>query len=888
MALRRRSKVYCSYLRDNIQSCSIPRSTWRRWLIQGKITEERLLQLGINPGRKRRPKKSCLNRRSVSGEGSPAHSVKEGGENTSENSCSDLEVEPDGFFSGFNDRDVCADSTQVSSILQSKSIGVEILNQPLTAGINVTKFEVLLMIFHLAMRHSMTDIFVVDLISFVNELVGIPEAIPSSKYLFQKLFMFGSDPNVHFFCPSCNIYLGCKASFENDVKCDHCNWSQSVSNLNAGNYFVTLSIREQLQMLLDKQHIKMVSREQRHDQVICDVFDGQIYKNLLAANCVLHDPNSLSITISTDGSPVYQNGPNSLWPIHFYLNEIVPDERFDVENIMLAGLWFSKKGEPDLQMFLKPLVDEMKALGENGIIWRKPDGTIVESRVFLICCCADSVARPKIQNMLQFNGSYGCSYCLHPNISFTITEPMPCNSRIVISSDAVQGDNEDADPCRQLTRRRQLKRYLAGKEYSLRTDEEVRQLMKMATESDLEHLYGYKGMSVLLPLESMDMVFGIPIDYMHSVLLGVMRRLACLWFDSTSSGQPYYIGLKISTVNKRLQGITPPSIMPKPRAMSDRSHWKAKEWRGFLLYYGLPCLKDVLPDPYFAHFSKLVASIYTLCKGSISHEEAGKAEFILKRFVDDYQTLYGPENMVYNVHLLGHLPTQALKVGPLWAYSLFPFESANGRLVRIVKGTRSVGGQIARKYLMTLNISKLLKNYGARDTVVDFCSKVVEYSYNKTFEKCGDILLFGKPNYIVLKKVHQEALQVHGITIANVAKVYNRVAMHGILYSSRNLSRQKVSNDSCIRLVTGEFLMVDLIISVCSLPVEPVMWCLGTVLNIAINSDNNVPPHLKQCAIDPYGQVKAFPFSHIKKKCFLMAVDSKIYISECSNKFEKS
>ena len=53
---------------------------------------------------------------------------------------------------------------------------------------------------------------------------------------------------------------------------------------------------------------------------------------------------------------------------------------------------------------------------------------------------------------------------------------------------------------------------------------------------------GVKGKSVLHSLPDFDMIDGNPIDYMHCVLLGVIKqRLLPLWFDSVYHKKPWYV-----------------------------------------------------------------------------------------------------------------------------------------------------------------------------------------------------------------------------------------------------------------------------------------------------------------------------------------------------------
>ncbi|KAG8176740.1 hypothetical protein JTE90_003371 [Oedothorax gibbosus] len=116
--------------------------------------------------------------------------------------------------------------------------------------------------------------------------------------------------------------------------------------------------------------------------------------------------------MNTDGSPVYKSTKNSLWPIQFRINEFPPEKRFLSENLMLAGLWFGKK-EPNMQVFMKPFVQEMYDLYHNGFSWQHHE-EVIETKVITLNCVVDSVAKPTLQGTTQFNGYFGCNYCYHP------------------------------------------------------------------------------------------------------------------------------------------------------------------------------------------------------------------------------------------------------------------------------------------------------------------------------------------------------------------------------------------------------------------------------------------------------------------------------------------
>lgn len=277
----------------------------------------------------------------------------------------DLIVDDDVFFlshdGGFN-----------VGNLNSSILSPEELDKPLAANLEVSKFETMLMIFHMALRHGMTWVFLEDMLKFVNKLVG-GDAIPSSKYLFQKLFMSGNDIDVHFYCPKCQMYLGHRSSFkDNEVICECEEHVSTVTSLNSGNYFVTVSVKDQLEKLLSRPDIdlKYAEASQRQGSVISDIYDGLIYKQLVKYCKQMNKPAPLTISVNTDGSPVFKSASmGSLWPIQFILNEICPTQRFDLDNVMIAGLWFGSS--PNMEIFFKPFVDELKSLSVNGVTWKQ-------------------------------------------------------------------------------------------------------------------------------------------------------------------------------------------------------------------------------------------------------------------------------------------------------------------------------------------------------------------------------------------------------------------------------------------------------------------------------------------------------------------------------------
>lgn len=74
--------------------------------------------------------------------------------------------------------------------------------------------------------------------------------------------------------------------------------------------------------------------------------------------------------------------------------------------------------------------------------------------------------------------------------------------------------------------------------------------------------------SQLCMIDGFDIVRGMPLDYMHGVLLGVVKMFFSFWFDARYKKEPFNINDKISTVDERLAKCHPPDFISRlPRCI---------------------------------------------------------------------------------------------------------------------------------------------------------------------------------------------------------------------------------------------------------------------------------------------------------------------------------
>ena len=134
-----------------------------------------------------------------------------------------------------------------------------------------------------------------------------------------------------------------------------------------------------------------------------------------------------------------------------------------------------------------------------------------------------------------------------------------------------------------------------------RSKSEFLENVKHAIERN-EIVNGIKGISWFAALPSYDIIDGTGIDYMHGVL-GYMKQLLHLWFDSTYSKDKFSVSKQTKIVDAQMNTIsTTNSISHCPRPISDLKNWKASEFSAFVLFYGPVVLRSVLPFVYFQNF----------------------------------------------------------------------------------------------------------------------------------------------------------------------------------------------------------------------------------------------------------------------------------------------
>ncbi|XP_076684082.1 uncharacterized protein LOC143377055, partial [Andrena cerasifolii] len=178
---------------------------------------------------------------------------------------------------------------------------------------------------------------------------------------------------------------------------------------------------------------------------------------------------------------------------------------------------------------------------------------------------------------------------------------------------------------------------------SLRTDVDFR------SKTDPDH---HSGTLIIEKIPGIHMINSFPLDYMHLICLGVVKKLVSLWCCGkrrTKISQLSQNNISLTLIN--LSTSMPREFMRKPRSLDVLKRWKATEFRQFLLYTGpVVLLNNITPDRYLNFLTLYAAFVILSHRKYFDHLDY--AIELLEYFVETFKSLYEPKHVSHNVHNL--------------------------------------------------------------------------------------------------------------------------------------------------------------------------------------------------------------------------------------------
>ncbi|KAB0805115.1 hypothetical protein PPYR_02085 [Photinus pyralis] len=360
----------------------------------------------------------------------------------------------------------------------------------------------------------------------------------------------------------------------------------------------------------------------------------------------------IEIIVNIDGLPLTSSSNSSLWPILIKIDSLLHIKNYVVMVAVFHG--YSKPSSAN--EFLKDFIDEAVNLSNKGIFL---SGNNYPFRIKMLVC--DAPAKSYVLNVKGHTAETGCTKCYQT--AERINNVM----------------------CFPWTAKR-----------NLRSDYEFRNCSQ-----DNHH----QGTTLFTSLPKFDLIKDVPLDYMHLVCLGVMKRLLCHknfgWIQGTflhklSATQQGEISKNLKDCNNF---IVCEFSNRKARSLQHCARFKAVEFRLLLLYTGPVVFKKFLKPDYYYNFLNLYIAMRILNSEDYgtSTDMLVYAKALLDAFVKDSGRIYGPDFISFNVHNLLHLVDDAERFGPVHNFSAFDFENYMQILKKLVRKQDKLIQQIVKR-----------------------------------------------------------------------------------------------------------------------------------------------------------------------------------------------
>lgn len=379
-------------------------------------------------------------------------------------------------------------------------------------------------------------------------------------------------------------------------------------------------------------------------------------KSIRKHYCQSNLPSQININVNIDGLPLTKSSGSQFWPI---LGSIVAD--FYTEPFII-GVYHGFQKPKCCNTFLKYFKDDCLEIFRTGIVQYSKKIT-VKLNAF-IC---DAPARSFIKGTRGHNAYFGCGNCIQEGDYIENRVTYPEINAIVRSEES----------------------------FKLKQQEEHHKMT-----SNLEDL-------------NIGMVTQFPLDYMHLVLLGIMKRLLQFWIKGKHNVRMVATQITLaSTSLLSMSSFLPKEFARKPRKLDEVDRFKATELRQLLLYTGPVIFLKKLSRDKYVHFLSLSIAIRILCSKEYCVQLLDYAHSLLLHFVENYGTLYGCQYISYNVHNLIHLCYYVKLWGMLDEFSAFKFENYMQKIKSKIRSSSRPLEQLANRCIEdNLNITNVEKIY---------------------------------------------------------------------------------------------------------------------------------------------------------------------------------
>lgn len=407
---------------------------------------------------------------------------------------------------------------------------------------------------------------------------------------------------------------------------------------------------------------------------------------------------------------------------------------------------------------------------DNNAHLREVVRDILDNDLQIMQYIADKLKRSEAKNCKGHSSWFPCEYCYAKGVKIDINKNDKVRKQIAAQIEAIQekisdclseNSRESRSKVEHLVKlKKELQKSLSALKRksnilwpssTMNAEHRSRQSIEAIVEKieneeilTIDESKGIMGRSVLFDIPDFNFTYDSPAEYLHSVCLGLIKRMVELTFSVGSTKRPRNTTRKLSSTvkfNKLLSKTKVTKEFSRRARNLDFSVYKAQEYRNLSLFL-FPLIIECIDPPAKERNLWLYLS-YVLRAAVIPTEEFSQIDLNVitqccQIMYEMFEELFGVQNCSYNVHVVLSHFLEIRTHGPLTNTSAFKFESFYGEMRRsFVPGTISPLKQIMKNVLLkkalsnhTCSNSLYISNY---DTSLEcnkliYCYKQNEYS----------------------------------------------------------------------------------------------------------------------------------------------------------------
>jgi hypothetical protein len=553
----------------------------------------------------------------------------------------------------------------------------------------------------------------------------------------------GIESIVHHMCiNSCVAYTGPFLDLEACPICSEPRYDQFKLRSSGGNEriarqeFHTIPVGPQLQVLYREPESAAHAhylREER-ERVLSEINrTGCLdrYSDVLHGSDIIEafqdariGGDDIVLMFSIDGAQLYAMKASACWIYIWVLLNLAPERRYKKKHVLIGGFIPGPNNPKNIDSFLLPGLQHLVALQKEGLrIWDAGLQRDIHSKIFLALLTADGPGMMHVTGFVGYHGKHGCRlYCgLQGRREPAGKHYFP--ALLKPTDYDVEGcAHEDID-IRELPRPSR-EQYLANLQYLIASPSQSQyRARRLAT--------GISKPSIFSGLDHSS-TLGLPhsagSDIMHLAALNISDLLISLWRATVDCTKPddksswdWAVFRRVDVWKAHGEAVAntlhflPSSFDRPPRNIAEKLTSGYKAWEFLLYLYGLGpgLLYDVLPDPYYSNYCKLVFGIRLMNQHNISLDNVRDANLALASFAQEYEIIYC-QRLSTRIHFVRpcihsvvHLPREVLRLGPPVCSSQWTLERTIGNLGEEIKQPSNPFANLSQRGIRRARVNAL-------------------------------------------------------------------------------------------------------------------------------------------------------------------------------------